>query len=406
MEVPENPSVQNPDVNNENDNQYVPSFSLLSRNIQCRRGPELSLKDTPVQSLRYQRKNPPAPEEEIDLNTSWAIRLKRKPTITHNYLPQDFVNCKKIKQESNYLRYLPSHKRNSPATFPNNIPLQKPRSFPATPAIASSTTTDASDSSATPATTNNCRQRFLSDIIPPAIVPSAIVDVPSATAKMPATTPAPTAATRQSPVTIDDYQLSTIAKSLVIQIQLHGHTVNALVDTGTNIDVVSERTIKWFGFPTKSTQPLKIWGYATPVEQTVTKITTLPTQIFNIQEQWSFFTTNTHHEVILGVPWIRAHRAEFDWDSMHLKIGQTSILFTTYEKQPAPVISAFQTAQHLKEQGALGGIISLHIFLAELAQEQNIPEDLQALLKEFENRFPSPIPGVKFANLPPGLPPD
>jgi hypothetical protein len=207
-------------------------------------------------------------------------------------------------------------------------------------------------------------------------------------------------------VTDTDYQPPTIAKPLLIQIQISGHQLNALIDTGANIDVLSKRVIQRFKFPTKSTTPLKVRGYATPIEQTVSQTTTLPTQILDLEEQWPFFVIDTNHDVILGVPWLRAHRAEFNWDSMQLTVGQTSIPFSTYEAAPLPTISAFQMAYHLKQERALEGVLSLHAIINEINGDPSIPVDLQQLIEEFKDRFPEPVPGVKFANLPPGLPPD
>jgi hypothetical protein len=115
-------------------------------------------------------------------------------------------------------------------TFPNNIPLQNPRTFPIITSI-----------------------------------PSATINIPS--------------------VTDTDYQPPTIAKPLLIQIQISGHQLNALIDTGANINVLSKRVIQRFKFPTKSTTPLKVRGYATRIKQTVLQTTTLPTQILDLEEQ-------------------------------------------------------------------------------------------------------------------------
>jgi len=42
----------------------------------------------------------------------------------------------------------------------------------------------------------------------------------------------------------------------------------------------------------------------------------------------------------------------------------------------------------------------------ELEKDDSVPDDLKELLEEFKDQFPNPLSGVKFANLPPGLPPD
>jgi hypothetical protein len=91
---------------------------------------------------------------------------------------------------------------------------------------------------------------------------------------------------------------------------------------------------------------------------------------------------------------------------MVLRIGDQSISFTTYSPLPVPVISAFQIAQCFKEKGVIGGLISLQALINELKEDDSVPDNLKELLKEFKDCFPNPLPGVKFANLPPGLPPD
>jgi hypothetical protein len=91
---------------------------------------------------------------------------------------------------------------------------------------------------------------------------------------------------------------------------------------------------------------------------------------------------------------------------MQLTVGQTSIPFSTYEAAPLPTISAFQMAYHLKQERALGDVLSLHVIINEINGDSSIPANLQQLIEEFKNRFSEPVSGVKFANLPPGLPPD
>jgi hypothetical protein len=91
---------------------------------------------------------------------------------------------------------------------------------------------------------------------------------------------------------------------------------------------------------------------------------------------------------------------------MVLRIGDQSIPFTIYSPPPVPVISAFQIAQCFKEKGVIGSLISLQALINELEEDDSVLDDLKELLEEFKDRFPNPLPGVKFANLPPGLPPD
>lgn len=423
MEVVENPLVQNPPVNNNMDNSdyfFSPTSSLSYkknpppnpphiRSIQRIRGLSEQPKDTPIKGLRYQCHNRPDPEIEIDLNTSQVFTYKRKE-IPMGYTHQDFVNYKKrnIKTESNYLRYIPPHKKNLPpfVTFPNNIPLGKK------PKTVSFLTLEAPKKRwfcltckqfilekycATEVLCQKCStiSEDTTTSLPTATITSPVIQEPLHPSKKPTLPNEP------------EILIPKISQPLLIQIQLDSHPVSALIDTGASLDIINSHLIKRFHFPTQTTKPVKVSGFSTTISQTVQNTTQLPTSILDLEpKQWSFFVADTHHEVILGVPWLRAHRVQFDWTAMQLRIGDHNIPFTTYTPTPIPIISAFQAAQSLKEQGAMGGLISLQLFLDEIAQEEEILEDVKKLIDEFQDRFPSPLPGVKFANLPPGLPPD
>jgi hypothetical protein len=91
---------------------------------------------------------------------------------------------------------------------------------------------------------------------------------------------------------------------------------------------------------------------------------------------------------------------------MVLQIGDQSIPFTTYSPLPVPVILVFQIAQCFKEKGVIGGLISLQTLVNELEEDDSVPDDFKKLLEEFKDRFLNPLLGVKFAKLPPRLPPD
>jgi hypothetical protein len=83
---------------------------------------------------------------------------------------------------------------------------------------------------------------------------------------------------------------------------------------------------------------------------------------------------------------------------MVLQIRDQSIPFTTYSSPPVSVISAFQITQCFKEKSVIGGLISLQALVNELEEDDSVSDDLKELLEEFKDRFPNPLPGVKFAN--------
>jgi hypothetical protein len=91
---------------------------------------------------------------------------------------------------------------------------------------------------------------------------------------------------------------------------------------------------------------------------------------------------------------------------MVLQIGDQSIPFTTYFPPSVSVISAFQIAQCFKKKSVIGDLISLQVLVNELKEDDSVLDNLKELLEEFKDCFSNPLPGVKFANLPPGLPPD
>jgi hypothetical protein len=76
-----------------------------------------------------------------------------------------------------------------------------------------------------------------------------------------------------------EYLVPKIAQPLLIQIQLDSHPVDALIDTGANLDVVNSRIIKRFNFHTQNIKPLKIKDYSTEISQTVQTTTQLPIKV-------------------------------------------------------------------------------------------------------------------------------
>jgi hypothetical protein len=76
-----------------------------------------------------------------------------------------------------------------------------------------------------------------------------------------------------------DYLVPKIAQPLLIQIQLDSHPIDALINTGANLDVVNSRIIKQFNFHTQNIKPLEIKSYFTEISQTVQTTTQLPTKI-------------------------------------------------------------------------------------------------------------------------------
>ena len=209
---------------------------------------------------------------------------------------------------------------------------------------------------------------------------------------------------------IMDWKTPKIEKSYLLELEIAGKPITALLDLGAETDLISERIIKRYNFPVrKEKQEVKLAGANGKVFDKMSHSSTLPLDIPNWKvEQWPFWVSNTtRHEAVLGIPWMRAHRVEIDWTTLHIKIEGKPIPIQIRPFKDIGEISAAEYAAILQEEGSVGFVV----WINEISEPTNIlktefPPDIQKLMDEFKDRFPDPVPGVKFANLPPGLPPD
>jgi hypothetical protein len=121
------------------------------------------------------------------------------------------------------------------------------------------------------------------------------------------------------------------------------------------------------------------------------------------------YLTDIQHDIILGVPWCSTHRVQIDWDALILKIGTSRIPFITTTSKPQtnhiPLVSANQFSTLLQEPDVQIHCILVNQFVANTPTGEPILAEIKELLAEYQDRFPEPLPGVKFANLPKGVPP-
>jgi hypothetical protein len=108
-------------------------------------------------------------------------------------------------------------------------------------------------------------------------------------------------------------------------------------------------------------------------------------------EQTTLKVADIHHDIILGLPWIRAHRLNFDWDSSSIILGETKITFAPYAADHSNItsLSALQFAKHASTPGAE----MFAIFVNETAASQtttDYPPDIQQLIDEYKDLFEPP----------------
>jgi hypothetical protein len=203
---------------------------------------------------------------------------------------------------------------------------------------------------------------------------------------------------------IKEWQIPKIEQSLLIDIEIGDKKLVALFDTGSDVDLISERVVQRYKFPIKREKvniSLQGAGSSQKPISKITHSTTLPLQLVNQKaEQWPMWVANIRHDVILGLPWIRAHQVEIDWVSYQISIEGVKTLFKVRPASPVIELLAVEYIQELKEEGATGFIVWLND--TETSKKENeIPSNIKELLEEYKNQFPNPISGVKFANLPP-----
>jgi hypothetical protein len=203
---------------------------------------------------------------------------------------------------------------------------------------------------------------------------------------------------------IKEWQVPKIERSLLIDIEVGNKMLVALFDMGSDVDIISERIIQRHKFPIRRENvdiSLQGAGLSQKPIGKITHSTTLPLQLVNQKaEQWPMWVANIRHDVILGLPWIRAHQVEIDWVSYQISIEGVKTPFKVRPASPVIELSAVEYVQELQEEGATRFIVWLND-IETPKKENEIPFDIKELLEEYKDRFPDPIPGVKFANLPP-----
>ena len=126
--------------------------------------------------------------------------------------------------------------------------------------------------------------------------------------------------------------------------------INAMVDSGATENFIDSAVCKKHGIKTaKAKNPREIYladGKPSPMGP-VTHMTEVPMDISNHRELATFQVANLqHHEVILGMPWLREHNPTIDWREK--KITFNSEGCTTFCLNSSPVAYAVPEAKALE----------------------------------------------------------
>ena len=92
-------------------------------------------------------------------------------------------------------------------------------------------------------------------------------------------------------------------------------TAQALVDSGAGENYISRAWIKEHHVPTRGKEnPYEVTvASGTVMEQIRSEVPALYMEINNHREQINLDVLKTHHDVILGMPWLQQHQPQIDW---------------------------------------------------------------------------------------------
>ena len=123
---------------------------------------------------------------------------------------------------------------------------------------------------------------------------------------------------------------------IMIQIQLQGEKetviINAMIDSGATEDFIDSEVCKKHGIKMiKAKNPREIYlvdGKPSAMGP-ITYLMEVPIDISNHRELATFQVANLqHHEVILGMPWLREHNPTIDWREKQITFN--SERYTTF----------------------------------------------------------------------------
>ena len=124
-----------------------------------------------------------------------------------------------------------------------------------------------------------------------------------------------------------------------------------MVDSGATEDFINSEVYEKYGIKmvkTKNPREIYLADGKPSAMGPVTHLTEVPMDISNHRELATFQVANLqHHEVILGMPWLREHNPTIDWREK--KITFNSERGTTFCLNSSPVVYAEPEAEALEE---------------------------------------------------------
>lgn len=201
----------------------------------------------------------------------------------------------------------------------------------------------------------------------------------------------------------EPHPVVTTRQPFVIKGTIAGHPARILIDSGSDLDCISQRFVKRHNLPTRahqnSTQVRAVDG---SIVGNIDRNLVVPVALHNNpEEQTQLDVLRTNQDAILGAKWLRSHRPQFDWDNNTMVWhGYTAPFVSTTQIAQAetPLVSALTFARAASTPGAEIFVAFVNHVGDNAAEAKNLPPEIQEVLDEFQDVFPP--------KLAPGLPPD
>ena len=176
-------------------------------------------------------------------------------------------------------------------------------------------------------------------------------------------------------------------KPFIFEAKIGGKNAKVLVDTGADLECVSDRFIKRHNLPTtKHPNSTRIRSFEGQVVGKLDRQSELVVEV----EQGSlgkvkFGVVGCDVDAILGVPWIRAHKPQIDFEANELVVGKLCIPFVAQErnKPEIKVVTADKFNKAARKENIVFAV-SISEILQEQKVERNHP-DIEKIIEEFSD---------------------
>jgi len=105
--------------------------------------------------------------------------------------------------------------------------------------------------------------------------------------------------------------------------ELDSTSTQALIDSGADVSLISQRLIERYQFPTFDLKKPFSMLFADGVKDGNISQATLPLElrILDHEESTTFFVADIEHDVILGLPWLQRHNPRIDWSTLGISFS-------------------------------------------------------------------------------------